>query len=659
MSSHVRRPGLVARFALMSLVLIAALGVVLAGSVAGVIRDRNLESAERTAELASRLAIQSQLTTANVSDGLPPEALRRLDRELHNGVLGRSVTRLNIWNRGRQIVYSSNPSLVGSHIPPAEEERLVAALAGRSSSRINKAEMSKPGAARLGRLLEVYVPVTFGEVQEPAGTLEIYLPYEPVAAAIERDTLRLYVLLFAGLGLLWAALFRIVYGASRRLNRQTIDSEHQALHDALTGLPNRKLFYDRAQQAVTAASRSGKHAAVMLMDLDRFKEINDTLGHHSGDLLLREIGPRLQAALRDNDTVARLGGDEFAVLLPSVPGIEAAVAVAQKIRGALSEAYSLDGLTVEAEASIGVALSPDHGADAPTLLQRADVAMYVAKRSATGVEVYASHHDRNSRRRLTLIGDLRRAIANGELLVRYQPIIDMRTRDVSAVEALLRWHHPVHGVVAPDEFVRLAEDTGLMQPLTAFVLKTALRQRHMWRQAGYDFPVSVNLSMRNLHDVGLPDEIERLLQGWRLPADALELEITESSIMADPPRAMEVIARLYRMGLGLVIDDFGTGYSSLAHLKQLPVRAIKIDRSFVIDMDVDDNDATIVRSAIDLAKNLGLSVVAEGVESEATWARLSALGCDHAQGNHLSRPLPPDELEEWLAASRTSVVAKS
>ena len=644
----------------MSLVFITALGVVLAGSVARVIRDRNLESAERTAELASRLAIQSQLTTASVSDGLPPEALRRLDRELKDGVLGRSVTRLNIWNRAQQIIYSSHASLIGSRPPPSEEARLVDALAGRSSSAINdKAEISAPGEPPLGRLLEVYVPVTFGGVQEPAGALEIYLPYKPVADAIERDTTRLYLLLFAGLGLLWAALFRIVYGASRRLNRQTIDSEHQALHDALTDLPNRTLFHDRAQQAVLAAARNGTHAALMLMDLDRFKEINDTLGHHSGDLLLREIGPRLQAALRDNDTVARLGGDEFGVLLPSVPGIEAAVAVAQKIREALSEPYSLDGLTVEADASIGVALSPDHGADAPTLLQRADVAMYVAKRSATGVEVYASEHDRNSRRRLTLVGDLRRSIATGELLVRYQPIVDMRTRQVHAVEALLRWHHPVHGVVAPDEFVRMAEDTGLMQPLTAFVLKTALRQRHVWRQAGYDFPVSVNLSMRNLHDAGLPDEIERLLQGWRLPAGALELEITESSIMADPQRAMEVIARLYRMGLGLVIDDFGTGYSSLAHLKQLPVRAIKIDRSFVMDMDVDDGDATIVRSAIDLAKNLGLGVVAEGVESEATWDRLFALGCDLAQGNHLSRPLPPDELEVWLAASRSRVAAKS
>ena len=643
-----------------SLVLIAALGVVLAGSVARVIRDRNLESAERTAELASRLAIQSQLTTASVSDGLPPEALRRLDRELKDGVLGRAVTRLNIWNRTHAIVYSSEASLIGSRTPPGDEARLDAALAGTSSSKINdKTEVGAPGDAALGHLLEVYVPVTFGGVQEPAGALEIYLPYQPVADAIARDTARLYVLLFAGLALLWVVLFHIVYRASRRLNRQTIDSEHQALHDALTDLPNRTLFYDRTQQAVLAAARRGTHAAVMVMDLDRFKEINDTLGHHSGDLLLRDIGPRLQAALRDDDTVARLGGDEFAVLLPSVPGIEAAVAVAQKIREALSEPYSLDGLTVEADASIGVALSPEHGEDAPTLLQRADVAMYVAKRSATGVEVYAAEHDRNSRRRLTLVGDLRRAIAAGELLVRYQPIVDMRTRQVHAVEALLRWHHPQHGVVAPDEFVRMAEDTGLMQPLTAFVLKAALRQRHAWRQAGHDFPVSVNLSMRNLHDVGLPDEIERLLQGWRLPADALELEITESSIMADPHRAMDVIGRLYRMGLSLVIDDFGTGYSSLAHLKRLPVRAIKIDRSFVMEMDVDDSDATIVRSAIDLARNLGLGVVAEGVESEVTWGRLHALGCDFAQGNYLSPPLPPDELEVWLEASRASVAATS
>jgi predicted signal transduction protein with EAL and GGDEF domain len=375
--------------------------------------------------------------------------------------------------------------------------------------------------------------------------------------------------------------------------------------------------------------------------------------------LLREIGPRLIAALRTEDTVARLGGDEFAVLLPSVPSAEAAVAVAQKLRDALSEPYSLDGLMVETDASTGVALSPEHGEDAPTLLQRADVAMYVAKRTGTGVEVYASDHDRNSRRRLALIGDLRRAIAGGELVLRYQPIADLRTGDVRAVEALVRWHHPRLGVVPPDEFVRLAEDTGLMQPLTGFVLESALRQRHAWRGEGHDFPVSVNLSMRNLHDVGLPDQIERLLRKWRLPAGALELEITESSIMADPRRAMDVIEELRAMGLGLVIDDFGTGYSSLAHLKQLPVHAIKIDRSFVIGMEDDENDATIVRSAIDLAKNLGLTVVAEGVESEATWARLSDLGCDLVQGHYFSRPQPPDELELWLAEPRRSVVGTS
>ena len=644
---------------MLSLALIAALGVVLAGSVTRVIRDRNLESAEQTAELASRLAIQSQLTTEDVSNGLAPEALARLDRELHNGVLGRSVSRLNIWNHNRTIVYSSNARLIGRHAPSGAN-RVDLALEGYRSSEISdQPAISSPGDPPLGRLLEVYVPVTFGAARVPAGALEVYLPYDPISAAIERDTRRLYVLLFAGLGLLWATLFRIVHGASRRLDRQASDNEHQALHDGLTDLPNRTLFHDRAQQAVVAASRNGTNVAVMLMDLDRFKEINDTLGHHSGDLLLREIGPRLQAALRTNDTVARLGGDEFAVLLGSVPSAESAVAVAQKLRDALSEPFSLDGLTVEAEASIGVALSPDHGTDAPTLLQRADVAMYVAKRTNTGVEVYASDHDRNSRRRLALISDLRRAIAAGELLLRYQPIVDVRTGEVRAVEALLRWHHPQLGVVPPDEFVRLAEDTGLMQPLTTFVLASALRQRHAWRQAGYDFPVSVNLSMRNLHDVGLPEEIGRLLQLWRLPPDALELEITESSIMADPRRAMDVTARLRAMGVGLVVDDFGTGYSSLAHLKQLPVQAIKIDRSFVIDMETNENDATIVRSAIDLAKNLGLIVVAEGVENEATWARLSALGCDLVQGHYLSRPLPPDQLDAWLASSHGSVVTTS
>jgi diguanylate cyclase (GGDEF)-like protein len=426
--------------------------------------------------------------------------------------------------------------------------------------------------------------------------------------------------------------------------------EHQALHDPLTGLPNRRLIHDRIRQAIMGGRRSGRPLAVMLIDLDRFKEINDTLGHRTGDIVLREIGGRLAGLLRETDTIARLGGDEFAVLLPEVPDVAAAIQVADKILKALEAPFVLDGLSLDVDASIGIALYPDHGLDVHTLMQRADIAMYVAKEAHTSCELYTAERDRNSTRRLALLGELRRAIDRGQFLLHYQPKIDMRTRRVAGVEALVRWQHPRHGLMQPDEFIPLAEHTGLIKPLTLHVVDRALAQCRQWQSMGLEVPVAVNLSVRNLQDVNFPEEVGELLQKHEVHPELLELEITESAIVVDPTRALAVLGKLTGMGVRLSLDDFGTGYTSLASLKRLPVRQVKIDKSFIVNMVVDHDDDIIVRSTIELARNLGLQVVAEGVETEDIFERLAGLGCDLAQGYYLREPVSAAELTNWLAA---------
>ena len=436
--------------------------------------------------------------------------------------------------------------------------------------------------------------------------------------------------------------------AIHRNTRQAIRSEHQALHDALTGLPNRVLFHDRVRQAIESARRRGDTIAVMVMDLDHFKEINDTLGHYHGDRLLQLVGERLSGLLRAEDTVARMGGDEFAVLLPSLAEQGYSQTVADKVLDALGRSFEIDGLTLEVGASIGIACFPDHGEDGETLLQRADIAMYVAKSGHLGAQLYETEQDRHSVQRLALAGELRRAIEHGELVLYYQPKVDVASGQVIGVEALCRWEHPSLGLIMPDEFVPMAEHTGLITPLTKNVLSLALRQVAEWQEQGHRLSIAINLSARSFLDSQLLDDLPELLDGWGVDPSLLELEITESMIVGDPERARGVLERLHRLGVTLAIDDFGTGYSSLAYLKQLPVDEIKIDKSFVVQMGGSHSDETIVRSIIDLAHNLDMRAVAEGVEDEVILNRLTELGCDVAQGYHISRPLPGAAFGPWL-----------
>jgi diguanylate cyclase (GGDEF)-like protein/PAS domain S-box-containing protein len=424
-----------------------------------------------------------------------------------------------------------------------------------------------------------------------------------------------------------------------------------AFYDSLTELPNRNMLYDRLLNFIRVDANEGKPMALLLLDLDHFKEINDTMGHHRGDLLLKEVGARLKSVLFGSDIVARLGGDEFAILLPKLANPEDIKVVIQKVQDSLQPSFMIEDIPIAVEASIGVALYPDHGENPDSLLQRADIAMYTAKGTGSGYVIYENKHDEHSPRRLALMGELRRAIDQNQLLLHYQPKISFKTHHAMGVEALIRWQHPEYGFVPPDQFILPAEQTGLIHPLTRWVLKAALLQCQVWYQEGLKIPVSVNLSARNLHNAQLADYLADLLRDSGARPEQLELEITESAIMADPQRALDAISRLRAMGLRFALDDFGIGYSSLAYLKKLPVDTIKIDKSFVIDMEKDQDDILIVLSTINLAHNLGLKVIAEGVETEKIWDRLFAFGCDAAQGYYMSRPLPAADVTRWLKES--------
>jgi diguanylate cyclase (GGDEF)-like protein len=424
---------------------------------------------------------------------------------------------------------------------------------------------------------------------------------------------------------------------------------HDATHDSLTGLPNRVLFRDRLEQALNLARPQGLNLAVLLLDLDRFKEINNTLGHYNGDKVLKQVATRLGNLVHGQNTFARMGGDEFAYLLTDVRGeqdIRKVVAIIQK---AMVPPYAIEGLNLEVQVSMGAAMFPENGKDGDTLIQRADVARYVAKEGKKGFVVYTHKLDQYSPQRLTLMGELRQGIVNEEFFLMYQPKVTVAGGAIRSAEALVRWQHYKHGVIPPDDFIPLAERTGLIKDLTRFILKKVLQQMAEWIRDGFEIHTSVNLSAHDLLDPELPDVLAGLLASYDVPPTLLVLEITETAIIADPARALQVMSRLADMGVKLSIDDFGTGYSSLSSLKQMPVSEIKIDRSFVMDMMNNSNDAAIVQATVGLAHNLGLEVVAEGVETQEAADRLKEFGCDFFQGFFFSRPVPPAELAALAA----------
>lgn len=420
---------------------------------------------------------------------------------------------------------------------------------------------------------------------------------------------------------------------------------HQALHDTLTGLPNRAMLEDRLKQALAEAARCNSHITVLMMDLDRFKEINDTLGHPIGDMLLIEVANRMRAVIRGSDTLSRFGGDELVMVLPKT-NMEQAMVVISKITSTFHHHFHVEGKDLIIQCSIGGAVFPDDGTDAETLIKRADVAMYEAKRARLGYSFYDMDSDQHSPARLSMISDLHRAIHSDELKLHCQPKLDVASGKLYGVEVLVRWQHPAHGMVSPDKFIPLAEECGLIIPLTFWVLDKALRQHALWRENGLEIPIAINLSTRNIHDMTFPEKVKQYLLDWKCEPEWLELEITESAVIDDPVRAMEVLDKLDEVGVRISIDDFGTGYSSLAYLKDLPVDEVKIDRSFIQDMQKDRKSLAIVHAMIDLGHQLGLHVVAEGVEDKQTLELIAQYGCDAIQGYYISKPVPAEKVRE-------------
>jgi diguanylate cyclase (GGDEF)-like protein len=632
-------PRLILRFAVSTCIALA----LAAGAILLVVRYYNTIQAERAATSQARVVAGTLLRGA-----LEPSDFRRvgadrreaLDQFFASGVLNDGFLRVELYGSNGTLTYSTDRR---APAPANAFEHVAEAAAG--SIRGDLATVHDHGAER--RVLRTYAPVPF---HTDTGVVALYQDYEPIAAAATATFLPVVGIFEGVLVALFIALLPILRRVVRRVRRQMEEIEYRALYDELTALPNRTLFRDRIAESLGADS-----VAVLLLDLDRFKEINDALGHETGDLLLREVGARLGPEL-SAATFARLGGDEFGILLPGA-SVDDALAEAARVHEALEQPFPLRGLELEIATSIGIAHFPEHGDDVDMLLQRADVAMYLAKDAHAGTALYDREQDANDAARLALAAELRRAIEDEQLVLHFQPKADLRSGIVVGVEALVRWEHPNRGVVPPNDFIPVAERTGLIKPLSRHVLAAAIRQCGAWNDAGGNLHVAVNLTIPDLLDLELPDYIVGLLEDAGVRPDQLELEITESTILADPFRVRQVLSRFNEMGVTLAIDDFGTGYSSLAYLRRLPVQTIKIDRSFVMGMCDDESDATIVRSTVDLARNLGLNVVAEGVESREIWDALRALGCSLAQGYFISRPVPADELERVLAEQAVSTAS--
>ena len=504
-------------------------------------------------------------------------------------------------------------------------------------------------------------PQIFGIVERQQAILDALLqhvfeqrPFEAEATARREDgtefevDLQLVPVEDGGQLTHWVAFLRDV----TQTKHQVTSLRHQAMHDALTGLPNRTLLFESLDRAIDDARGSGTMLALMLMDLDRFKEVNDTFGHHFGDALLKQVAFRLRNQLHGEDVVARLGGDEFALVLPRAEDANSAAQTARRILGTLEQPFVIEGQVLEVGASIGIALFPEHGTDARTLLRRADVAMYTAKQKQSGYSFHREDGSSRSPDQLALVVELRHAVERNELVAHFQPKLHMRSGLMTRAEVLVRWDHPQRGHLGPSHFIPLAERTGLIRGMTDWLLDHAVGQCRVWQDAGAPIHIAVNVSARSLLDQGLPGKVQDTLDRWGVDPRFLKIEITESSIMADPAHALAILSMLQSMGVRLSIDDFGTGYSSLTHLRELPVDEIKIDKSFVIGMTRSEADAAIVRTVIDLAHNLGKQVCAEGVEDEATWRMLKELGCDLAQGYWIARPMAAGDLMAWL--TRTS-----
>ncbi len=638
--------------ALLSLLPMVLFGFVLARVLQAQIVSRTLADSSESARIIAHIGIQPHLSAQDLRTGLTPAGIRALDQQLSARSVTQDLARIKIWNSHYRVIYSDEHSLIGRTLPPSDDLR--DALEGKPDDadvvtpRLGTETASEVG---LGQLVEVYVPLRFASSGPPEGAFEIYLSYRPIASAIAHDKRTIALLVAIGLLLLWLVLYRIVVQASRRLRRQARENYRLAHYDALTGLPNRTLFIEHVAQTVRHESSRPGTVAVLLIDLDRFTEINNTLGHAGGDRVLCEVSRRLGDTFAGAAELARVGADEFAILCRDTHGEAGARGAAEAVHSSLEPPVVVDGVAINVEASIGIAVMDEHADGPELLLQRVDTALARARSRSSRVHVHSPACDYFDANRLILLGQVRGALEREEFVVHYQPKVDVQRARITGVEALVRWQHPERGLLGPHEFIPQIEPTALVGPFTLYVIERALAQLRAWRRRGIDLELSVNLSARNLLDPELPEQVAELLHRHGIPAARLTVEVTESAALVDPERAVAALQALRDGGVGVSIDDFGTGNASIEYLATLPASELKIDRSFITGMLEDARAEAIVRSTIDLARNLGLTVVAEGIETEAVMEHLAGLGAHSGQGYFISRPLPADELTEQLAVA--------
>lgn len=635
-------------FAVVSLVAFTGLAAVLITAMQAQVREQALSDAKTTGQIVSGLAVEGYF--ARQGPQVFGRPLSTQDRAYLDQVVlqsAGSVPSLQLWSPRGDLLYDSTDAARPTIINPLFSQAYAGNVAADvTTDRVRSTEGASTETVE-ERRVNVFLPVTLGTGVTRA-VVQVGARFDEVQARVDAANQRILGIITGALLLVWLLLFRVVRSASRRLRVQAQENERLALQDPLTGLPNRRLLAERLERAAALSARTGGNVGLLLLDVDRFKEVNDTLGHDRGDRLLQLVAERLSTVVRDMDTVARLGGDEFAILLPAVASVRDAEHLADRVLGTFSEPFELDGLDLHVDTSIGVAVLPDHADDVTTLMRRADVAMYVAKTSHVGVSTYSSEGDDHDTSRLMLLSDLRRALDTDQLEVYYQPKVNLQTGEAVGLEALLRWHHPELGLVPPDDFIPLAERTGLIHQVTRHVLRLVMSQISEWDRGGREIPVAVNLSARNLMEASFVEYIAALLDEFKVHPCLLELEITESAMIEDPVKANKMLEELASIGLQIAVDDFGTGYTSMAQLERMPLRTLKIDRSFVLRMLEDPSGAVLVKAIIDLAHEFNLIVVAEGVEQPEMIQQLQELGCDVAQGFHWSEPVPAGQIQEVL-----------
>ncbi|WP_433300336.1 putative bifunctional diguanylate cyclase/phosphodiesterase [Actinoplanes sp. CA-030573] len=616
---------------------VGALGVLLLRGVHDDATKQGQDQGKAQAAVIAEMAIAPALDDADLSRGVTAGQRDSLAKATDLALYHGSVVRMRLRNFSGQVVFSDDGSTSGG--VPVSDPAFKVATIGQSAATLVSDEAA-PG----GRIIRVLQPVFARASGEAIGVLELYLPYDKIDARLHEQMVVTYRRLGGGLGLLYLAMALISWSTTRSLRKYAAHQEHEALHDALTGLPNREAFRQRALAAIAAAKRDGTGGAVVIVDLNRFKEVNDTLGHHAGDQLLRVVSARLSGGVRPGDTTARLGGDEFALILPGLDA-DGVRTLLENVRGSLTREMVLDGVPLSVEASFGVALYPGHGEDLEKLLRHADAAMYQGKRGAAGIVVHegeraAEPPAANKAARLAVQAELRRALQRDELVLHYQPKVRLSDGSVSAVEALVRWQHPERGLLLPAEFLPAAEQSGLIEPLTAWVLRRALVDQQAWTAAGRDWTVSVNVSARNLDSPDFAGMVTGLLEELGASPARLMLEVTETAMVGDLERARAGVRRVAACGVRISVDDFGTGFTSLARLRGAPLSEIKLDRTFVAAVLEEPDSQAIVRSVIALAHGLRCRVTAEGVENADIADWLAAAGCDDAQGYLWSRPVP-------------------